>query len=70
MVLPKKLNHVREVKMMEVIHVVSFEGEGTKENPARLINEYYSKEGALLATKDDWLEREIEKAQNLTDTGG
>ena len=63
MVLPKKLNHVREVKMMEVIHVVSFEGEGTKENPARLIDEYYSKEGALLATKDDWLEREIEKAQ-------
>ena len=70
MLLPKKSNHVREVKMMEVIHVVSFEGEGTKENPARLINEYYSKEGTLLATKDDWLEREIEKAQNLTDTGG
>lgn len=70
MVLPKKLNHVREVKMMEVIHVVSFEGEGTKENPARLIDEYYSKEGTLLATKDEWLEREIEKAQNLTDTGG
>ena len=63
MVLPKKLNHVREVKMMEVIHVVSFEGEGTKENPARLIDEYYSKEGALLATKDEWLEREIEKVQ-------
>ena len=61
--LPKKSNHVREVKMMEVIHVVSFEGEGTEENPARLINEYYSKEGALLATKDEWLEREIEKAQ-------
>ena len=49
--------------MMEVIHVVSFEGEGTKENPARLINEYYSKEGTLLATKDDWLEREIEKVR-------
>lgn len=63
MLLPKKSNHVREVKMMEVIHVVSFEGEGTEENPARLINEYYSKEGTLLATKDEWLEREIEKAQ-------
>lgn len=63
MVLPKKSNNVREVKMMEVIHVVSYEGEGTKENPARLIDEYYSKEGALLATKDEWLEREIEKAQ-------
>lgn len=61
--IPKKLNHVREVKMMEVIHVVSFEGEGTEENPARLINEYYSKEGTLLATKDEWLEQEIEKAQ-------
>ena len=61
MVLPKKSSHVREVKMMEVIHVGSFEGEGTEENPARLINEYYSKEGALLATKDEWLEREIEK---------
>ncbi|MUO33096.1 hypothetical protein [Enterococcus gallinarum] len=63
MILPKKSNHVREVKMMEVIHVVSFEGDGTEENPARLINEYYSKEGALLATKDKWLEQEIEKAQ-------
>lgn len=63
MKIPKKSNHVRQVKMMEVIHVVSLEGEGTKENPARLIDEYYSKEGALLATKDDWLEREIEKAQ-------
>lgn len=63
MVLPKKLNHVREVKMMEVIHVVSYEGVGTKENPARLIDEYYSKEGTLLATKDEWLEQEIEKAQ-------
>ncbi|WP_240078168.1 hypothetical protein [Enterococcus gallinarum] len=63
MVLPKKLNHVREVKMMEVIHVVSYEGVGTKENPARLIDRYYSKEGTLLATKDEWLEREIEKVQ-------
>lgn len=63
MVLPKRSNHVREVKMMEVIHVVSFEGEGTEENPARFINEYYSKEGALLATKDEWLEREIEKVR-------
>lgn len=63
MVLPKKSNHVREVKMMEVIHIVSFEGEGTQENPARLIDEYYSKEGTLLATKDEWLEREIEKVQ-------
>lgn len=60
--IPKKLNHVREVKMMEVIHVVSFEGEGTKGNPARLIDEYYSKDGALLAVKDQWLEQEIEKA--------
>lgn len=62
MLLPKKSNHVREVKMMEVIHVVSYEGEGTKENPARLIDEYYSKDGALLAAKDQWLEQEIEKA--------
>lgn len=63
MKVPKKSNNVREVKMMEVIHVISFEGEGTEENPARLINEYYSKEGTLLATKDEWLEQEIEKAQ-------
>lgn len=61
--LPKKSNHVREVKIMEVIHVVSFEGEGTEENPARLIDEYYSKEGTLLATNDEWLEREIEKVR-------
>ena len=63
MKIPKKSNHVRQVKMMEVIHVVSYEGEGTTENPARLIDEYYSKEGALLATKDEWLEQQIEKVQ-------
>lgn len=62
MKVPKKSNHVRQVEMMEVIHVVSYEGEGTKENPARLIDEYYSKEGVLLAVKDQWLEQEIEKA--------
>lgn len=62
MLLPKKSNHVREVKMVEVIHIVSYEGEGTKGNPARLIDEYYSKDGALLAVKDKWLEQEIEKA--------
>ena len=61
MKIPKKSNHVRQVEMMEVIHVVSFEGEGTEENPARLIDEYYSKDGALLAVKDQWLEQEIEK---------
>ncbi|MGL9877527.1 hypothetical protein [Enterococcus sp. DIV0240d] len=63
MKIPKKSNHVRQVEMMEVIHVVSYEGEGTKENPARLIDEYCSKDGALLAVKDQWLEQEIEKAQ-------
>lgn len=63
MKIPKKSNHVRQVKMMEVIHVVSYEGEGTTENPARLIDEYYSKEGTLLATNDEWLEREIEKVR-------
>lgn len=62
MKVPKKSNNVRQVEMMEVIHVISYEGEGTKENPARLIDEYYSKEGTLLAVKDQWLEQEIEKA--------
>lgn len=62
MKIPKKSNHVRQVEIMEVIHIVSYEGEGTKGNPARLIDEYYSKDGALLAVKDQWLEQEIEKA--------
>lgn len=61
MKIPKKSNNVRQVEMMEVIHVISYEGEGNKENPARLIDEYYSKDGALLAVKDQWLEQEIEK---------
>lgn len=57
MKLPSKSNNVREVKMIEVIEIVAYEGEGTEESPARLINQYYRKDGELLAENDEWLNK-------------
>lgn len=37
------------VELVEVIHVVATRGKGTKEDPVRLVNQYWSKEGTLLA---------------------
>lgn len=61
--LPKKSNYVRNVRAIEVLEVTSYEGEGTNESPGRLINQYYSKSGELLAVRDEWLEQEIEKSR-------
>ena len=42
----------RKVELVEVIHVVIAIGKGTKDDPVHLVNQYWSKEGELLAEKE------------------
>ena len=42
----------RKVELVEVIHVVIARGKGTKDDPVHLVNQYWSKEGELLAEKE------------------
>ena len=41
-----------KVELVEVIHVVIARGKGTKDDPVHLVNQYWSKEGELLAEKE------------------
>ena len=43
-------------KAMTVIRTVSLIGEGTKENPARLLYQYWDLKGNLLASRDTILD--------------
>lgn len=40
------------VEMIEVIHTQAARGAGTKENPVRIVEQYWSKDGRLLAEYD------------------
>lgn len=42
----------QKVELIEVIHIVATRGEGTKDNPFHLVNQYWSKKGKLLAEKE------------------
>lgn len=44
----------RLVELIEVIHVEAARGSGTEENPARIVHQYWSKDGILLAEKDEY----------------
>lgn len=39
---------------MTVIHVIASRGDGSPENIIRNVNQYWSKDGQLLAEKDDF----------------
>lgn len=41
------------VELVEVIHVEAVRGKGTVDDPARIVHQYWSKEGHLLAEKDE-----------------
>ena len=41
------------VEEITVIHVLASRGDGSPENIVRNVNQYWSKEGQLLAEKDD-----------------
>lgn len=42
------------VELVEVIHVEAARGKGTEEDPARIVHQYWSRDGVLLAEKDDF----------------
>lgn len=52
-----RLADLRQVKIIEVIQVKRVIGEGIDEDPARIIWEYYTFDGKLLARNDDWAVR-------------
>lgn len=41
-------------ELVEVIHVEAARGEGTEENPVRIVHQYWSKDGQLLAELDEF----------------
>ncbi len=50
-----RLGHsVNEAKVIQVIETVSRIGKGTEEDPCRLVTEYWSLDGELLAVNDHW----------------
>ncbi|MFQ6578627.1 MULTISPECIES: hypothetical protein [Enterococcus] len=42
------------VELVEVIHVETTRGKGTEDDPVRIVHQYWSKEGKLLAEQDDF----------------
>lgn len=55
-------------KLMEVICLDRKVGKGVHGNPKRMVTEFWSKEGELLATYDSW--EETQKARKLADNLG
>lgn len=41
------------VELVEVIHVEDARGSGTEKDPVRIIHQYWSKKGELLAEKEN-----------------
>lgn len=40
-------------ELIEVIHTEATRGKGTEESPIRVVHQYWSKDGILLAEKDE-----------------
>lgn len=47
-----KMKTPQLVELVEVIHVEATRGKGTKDDPVRIVHQYWSKEGNLLAEQD------------------
>lgn len=44
----------QKVELIEVIHTEAVRGKGTNENPVRVVHQYWSKDGELLAESDKY----------------
>lgn len=44
----------RSVELIEVIHIEAARGKGTDTDPVRIVHQYWSKDGFLLAEKDEY----------------
>ena len=53
----KSLTNIRGVKKIKVIETQTLVGDGTKDDPCRIIVQFWSKNGELLAQRDDWKEK-------------
>lgn len=51
--------NLRSTELIEVIKVVTREGNGTEDHPIRHVTYYFSKQGVFLARWDSW--RELDK---------
>ena len=49
-----ELETPRKVELLEVIHTEAVRGKGTNENPVRVVHQYWSKDGELLAENDKY----------------
>ncbi|MEI5994794.1 hypothetical protein [Candidatus Enterococcus mansonii] len=49
-----KMKTPQLVEIVEVVHVEATRGDGTEENPVRIVHQYWSKDGVLLAEKDSY----------------
>ena len=56
---------IESVKEIKVIKTTFITGTGTKENPVRVITQYWDLKGKLLATVDDY---ELSKSSASSDT--
>ena len=58
----ERLSNVDEAKIIEVVVVQSLVGEGDGNGtPKRIIVEYFSKDGELLARRDSYLDGELQR---------
>lgn len=55
-----RMNRIKKVEMVEVIRVIHAEGDGTKEDPVRLVAQYWGKNGKHIGKVDANQLREIE----------
>lgn len=47
-----ELRTPQKVELIEVIHTEAARGDGTEENPVRIVHQYWDKAGNLLAEND------------------
>ena len=56
-------SNVDVVKIEQVIHVYSVFGKGVEGDPVRVVHEYYTLEGKLIARVDTWKEAQEAELQ-------
>ena len=56
----ENMNRIKKVEMVEVIRVIHAEGDGTKEDPVRLVAQYWEKNGKHIGKMDMNQLREID----------
>jgi len=61
----KQIHHSRKARVIEVVHTVTLEGDGTGEQAYREVDRYWSTDGKLLAENDPYMEVAIPACNKL-----